>query len=87
MSIIPISDDHQAGTAADNLNLGPVDNIEMADVDGEGDPGEAKQSRTHTGDNNDEYFEVEAIKSCMLGARVRCFSAFFIFILTIIFFF
>lgn len=87
VSIVPISDDHQAGTAADNLNLGPVDNIEMADVDGEGDPGEAKQPRTHTGDNNDEYFEVEAIKSCMLGARVRCFSAFFIFILTIIFFF
>jgi hypothetical protein len=58
----------------------------MAEVDAEGDYGEAKQSWTHTGDSDDEYFEVEAIRSCKLGSRVRRFSAFFIFILTIIFF-
>jgi hypothetical protein len=46
----------------------------MAEVDGEGDLGEAKQSRTHTGDSDDERFEVEAIKSCKLGSRVRHFS-------------
>ena len=85
MSNVPISDDHiQAGTAADNLNLGSPDDIKMAEVDAEGDPGEAKQSPTHTGDSDDEYFEVEAIKSCKLGSRVRRFSAFFVFILTII---
>jgi hypothetical protein len=55
----------------------------MAEVDGEGDPGEAKQSPAPTGDGYDEYFEVEAIKSCKLSSRVRPFSAFFIFILTV----
>jgi hypothetical protein len=55
----------------------------MAEVDGEDDLGEAKQSPAHTRDGDDEYFEVEAIKSCKLSSRVRHFSAYFIFILII----
>jgi hypothetical protein len=81
-----ISNEHiQAGVAAGNSNLGNSDGIEMAKVDSESDPVGARLSQTHTGDN-EEYFEVEAIKSCKLGSRVRRFSGFFIFILTIIFF-
>jgi hypothetical protein len=67
--------------------MGTSDDIEMAEVDAESDLVGGKLSQTHTGDNDDEYFEVEGIKSCTLGSRVRRFSAFFIFILTIIFFF
>jgi hypothetical protein len=59
----------------------------MAEVDGEDDPREKKQSLTHTRDGDDEYFEVEAIKSCKLSSRVRRFSALLIFILTITLFF
>jgi hypothetical protein len=55
----------------------------MAEVDGEDDSGEEKQSPTHTGDGDDKYFEVEAIKSCKLSSRVRRFLALLIFILTI----
>jgi hypothetical protein len=66
------SDDHiKASTAADNLNLGTTDDTEMAEIDGEGDRGEVKQSLAHTGDSDDEYFDVEDIKSCKLDSRVR----------------
>jgi hypothetical protein len=66
--------------------MGSRDDIEMAEVDAEGDSGEAKQSPTHTGDSDDERFEVEDIRSCKLGSRVRRFSAFFISILTMVLF-
>jgi hypothetical protein len=85
---VPVSDDRTpASTAANNLNLGPSDDTEMAEVDGEGDPGAAKQSPTHTAVGDDDYFEVEAIKSCKLSSRVRRFSAFFTFNLAIALFF
>jgi hypothetical protein len=72
-SSIPISDDHiQAGTA-DSVKGSPGD-IAMAEVDGESDPGEANRPQTHTEDGDDEYFEVEDIRSCKLGPRVRRFS-------------
>jgi hypothetical protein len=78
VGIVPLSDDRTwASTAADNLNLGP------SEVDGEGNPGAAKQSRTHTAVGDNEYFEVEAIKSCKLSSRVRRFSTFFTFNLAI----
>jgi hypothetical protein len=51
--------------------MGSPDESEMAEVDAEGDSGEAKQSRTYTGDSDDECFGVEAIKSCKLGSMVR----------------
>jgi hypothetical protein len=54
----------------------------MEEANGDGDPDKEKQSPTHAGDG-DEYFEVEAIKSCKLSSRVRRFSVFFIFILSI----
>jgi hypothetical protein len=87
----PMSNEHiQAGVAADNSKLGASDDVKMAETDaegeGEGDSGEANQSPPHTR-CDDEYFEVEAIKSCKLGSRVRHFSVFLIFILTIVFFF
>jgi hypothetical protein len=53
--------------------MGSPNDIDIAEVDAEGDSGEAKQSRTHTGDSDDEYFEVETIKSCRLGSRVHRF--------------
>ena len=59
----------------------------MAEVDGEDDLGEAKESPAHTRDGDDEYFEVEAIKSCKLGSRVRRFSVCSVPILTITLFF
>jgi hypothetical protein len=34
----------------------------MAEVDGEDDSGEEKQSAAHTGDGDDVYFKVEAVK-------------------------
>jgi hypothetical protein len=34
----------------------------MAEVDGEDDSGEEKQSPAHTGDGDDVYFKVEAVK-------------------------
>jgi hypothetical protein len=83
-----MSDDNiKASTAAGNLNLSPTDDTEMAEVDGEGDRGEVKKSLAHTGDSDDEYFDVEDIKSCKLDSRVRRFSAFSVSILTITLFF
>jgi len=65
-----MSDDNiKASTAAGNLNLSPTDDTEMAEVDGEGDRGEVKKSLAHTGDSDDEYFDVEDIKSCKLDSR------------------
>jgi hypothetical protein len=79
VSDVPVSNDHtQASTAVDNFLSDYA--AEMAEVDAEGDPGAAKQSWTHTAEGDDEYFEVEAIKSCKLNSRVRRFSAFFIFL-------
>jgi hypothetical protein len=48
----------------------------MEEANGDGDRDKEKQSPTHAGDG-DEYFEVEAIKSCKLSSRVRRFSVFF----------
>lgn len=73
VSNVPILDGHiQAGTAPDNSILSPPH--VMAEVGGRCDLGDAKESRTHTGDGNGEYFEVETIKSCKLGSKVRHFS-------------
>ena len=81
---VPVSDDHtQARTAIHNSKLGLSVDTEMEEANGDGDPDKEKQSPTHAGDGDDEYFEVEAIKSCKLSSRVRGFSTFFIFILTI----
>jgi hypothetical protein len=80
---VPVSDDHtQARTAIHNSKLGLSVDTEMEEATGDGDPDKEKQSPTHAGDGN-EYFEVEAIKSCKLSSRVRRFSVFFIFILSI----
>jgi hypothetical protein len=46
------------------------DVIKMAEADADGDPGEVKQSPTHTRDSGDEYFEVEDIRSCKLGVKL-----------------
>lgn len=62
----------RAGAAVSDLNLGYSGSTEMARVDSESDPVRAKLSQTQTEDN-DEYFNVEAITSCKIGTRVRCF--------------
>jgi hypothetical protein len=38
-----INDHIQVGTVEDNSHLGRLDNTEMADVDGEGEPGQVKR--------------------------------------------
>ena len=75
VSNVPILDGHiQACIAPDSSILSPPHDIVMAEVGGRCDLGDARESRTHTGDSDDEYFEVETIKSCKLGPRVRHFS-------------
>jgi hypothetical protein len=63
VSNVPIPDDHVQDVAAGDNLMGSPDEIKMAEVDAEDNSGQAKLSQTHTADN-DEYFEVEAIKSC-----------------------
>jgi hypothetical protein len=61
---IPLSDAYiQARPAADNSNLCPPDNIEMAEVNSDGDPRETKQLRAHIRDSSDDYFEVKGIQN------------------------
>jgi hypothetical protein len=61
---VPLSDAYiQARPAADNSNLCRPDDIEMAEVNSEGDPRETKQLRAHIGDSSDDYFEVEGIQN------------------------
>jgi hypothetical protein len=67
------SNEHiRAGAVVSTSNLGYSDGIEMARVDSESDPVRAKLTQSQIEDN-DEYFNLEAITSCKLGSRVRCF--------------
>jgi hypothetical protein len=62
----------RAAGAVRNLNPGHSDGIEMAKVNSESGSVRVKsQSQT---EDNDEYFNVEAITGCKLGARVCCFE-------------
>lgn len=63
----------RAGAAVSNLNLGYLGSTEIARVDLESDPIQAKLSQTQTEDN-DKYFNVEAITSCKIGIRVHYFQ-------------
>jgi hypothetical protein len=72
MRDVPISDGHiQAGTAIENPNYDPPDDIEVAEINGRVNLASRDSHWTHTRGGDDEYFEVEAIKDDPLTGKVE----------------